>query len=63
MPEVVVLGLGVSHFADGLTAGWEGGLGGEVVEEDGEGLVFFVGLGEDEGGGWGGVWCWGVCVA
>lgn len=35
----------------------------EVVEEVGEGLEFFVGFGEDEGGGVGGVGGGGVGVA
>jgi hypothetical protein len=40
-------------------------LGGEVVEKGGKGLVFFVGFGEDEGGGAVGVGVvgWGVGVA
>lgn len=54
-------GLGVSNFRGA-------GLGvvflvDEVVEEVGEGLEFFVGFGEDEGGGVGGEGGGGVSVA
>jgi hypothetical protein len=63
--EVVVLGLGVADFGGLLLLGSGFFLGGEVVEKGGKGLVFFVGFGEDEGGGAVGVGVvgWGVGVA